>query len=123
MCMIIISDRWKSEGVCMRLLRYMRDTFLELDTMLNDEPVRGNINKTISLHTVRVSNKNALSALWIKCLPLLRGNAGPCMRTKNLKVGHFRFEVAPSLVGGLILDRSIGRSVLDVCCIVKCFGP
>jgi hypothetical protein len=39
MCMLIISDRWKSEDVCMRLLRYMRDTFLELETMLNDEPV------------------------------------------------------------------------------------
>jgi hypothetical protein len=38
MC-IIISDRWKSEGVCMRLLRYMQDTFLELDTTLNNESV------------------------------------------------------------------------------------
>jgi hypothetical protein len=55
MCMIIISDRWKSEGVCMRLLRYMRDTFLELDTTLDDELVRGKINKLISLHTVGVS--------------------------------------------------------------------
>jgi hypothetical protein len=79
MCMLIISDRWKSEGVCMQLLRYMRDTFLELDTMLNDELVQGNINKPISLNTVRVSNKNSLSALWIKCLPLFKGNLGPCM--------------------------------------------
>jgi hypothetical protein len=46
----------------MRLLRYMRDTFLELDTMLNDELVQGEINKMISLHTIRVSNKNALSS-------------------------------------------------------------
>ena len=89
MCMLIILDRWKSEGVCMQLLRYMQDTFLELDTMLNDESVRGNINKLISLHTVRASKKNALSALWIKCFPLFRGNSGPCMRTKNEKVGHF----------------------------------
>jgi hypothetical protein len=37
--------------------------------------------------------------------------------------GHFWFEVAPSLVGGLMLDRSMGRSVLDVCCKVKCFDP
>jgi hypothetical protein len=44
MCMLIISDRWKSEGVCMCMLRYMRDTFLKLDTMLNDELVRGKIN-------------------------------------------------------------------------------
>jgi hypothetical protein len=123
MCMIIISDRWKSEDVCMRLLRYMRDTFLKLDTTLNDESVRGKINKLIFLHTVRVSNKNALSGLWIKCLPLFRGNASPCTRTKNAKVGHFRFEAAPSLVGGLILDKSMGRYVLDVCCTVKCFNP
>jgi hypothetical protein len=61
MCMLIISDRWKSEGVCMRLLRYMRDTFLELYTTLNDESARGNINKSISLHIVEVANKNALS--------------------------------------------------------------
>jgi hypothetical protein len=52
MCMLIISDRWKNEGVCMWLLRYMRDTFLELDTSLNDELVRGKINKSVSLHTV-----------------------------------------------------------------------
>jgi hypothetical protein len=123
MCMLIISDRWKSEGVCMWLLRYMRDTFLELDTTFNDEPVRGNINKLISLHTVRVSKKNALSPLWIKCIPLFRGNLGPCTRTKNAKVGHFRFEAAPSLVGGLILERYMGRFVLDVCCTVKFFEP
>jgi hypothetical protein len=123
MCMLIISDRWKSKGVCMQLLRYMQDTFLELDTTLNDESVRGNINKSISLHTVRVSKKNALSSLWIKCLPLFRGNMRPCTRTKNVKVGHFRFEATPSLVGGLILDRSMGRSVLDVCFTFKCFVP
>jgi hypothetical protein len=121
--MLIISNRWKSEGVCMCLLRYMSDTFLELEITLNDEPVRGNINKSISLHTVRVSNRNALSALWIKCLPLFRGNPSPCTRTKNAKVGHFRFEASPSLVGGLILDISMRRSVLDVCFTVKFFGP
>jgi hypothetical protein len=48
MCMLIISDRWNNESVCMWLLRYMRDTFLELDTSLNDELVRGNINKSVS---------------------------------------------------------------------------
>jgi hypothetical protein len=78
MCIFIILDRWENEGVCMRLLRCMRDTFLELETTLNDEPVQGKINKSISLHTVGVSNKNALSALWIKCLPLFRGNPDPC---------------------------------------------
>jgi hypothetical protein len=40
-----------------------------------------------------------------------------------MKVGHLWFEATPSLVGGIILDRSMGRFVLDVCCIVKCFGP
>ena len=64
--MLIILDRWKNEGVCMWLLRYMRDTFLELDTSLNDDLVQGNINKPISLHIVGVSNTNVLSALWIK---------------------------------------------------------
>jgi hypothetical protein len=123
MCMLIISDRWKSEGVCMRLVRYMRDTFLELDTMLNDDSVRGKINKSISLHTVGVSNKNAINALWIKYLPRFRGNLGPCTRTKNVKVGHFWFEATPSLVGDLILDISMGRFVLDVCFTVKCFSP
>jgi hypothetical protein len=76
--MLIILDMWKSEGVCMRLLRCMRDTFLELDTSLNDKLVRGKVNKFISLHTIRVAKKNALSALWFKCLPLFRGNLGPC---------------------------------------------
>jgi hypothetical protein len=123
MCILIISDKWKSEGIFMSPLRYMRDTFLKLETMIKDDPVRGKINKPISLHTVRVSKKNALSALWIKFLPLFRGNSSPCMRPKNAKVGHFQFEVAPSLVGGLILDRFMGRSVLDVCFTVKCFGP
>jgi hypothetical protein len=123
MCMFIITDRWKSEGVCMRLLRYMRDTFLELDTMLNDDLVRGKINKLISLHTIKVSNKNALSAPWIKSLPLFRGNLGQCTLTENEKVGHFQFEAAPSLIGGLILDRSVRRYVLDVCCTIKCFVP
>jgi hypothetical protein len=28
-----LMDRWKNEGVCMQLLRYMQDTFLELDTI------------------------------------------------------------------------------------------
>ena len=62
MCMLIISDRWKNEGVCMWLLRCMQDTFLELDTSINDEPVQGKINKPISLHIVGVSNKKTLSA-------------------------------------------------------------
>jgi hypothetical protein len=78
MCILIISDGLKNKGVCIRLLRYMRDTFLELDTSLNDELVRGNINKYVSLHTFGVSNKDTLCALWIKCLPLFRGNPGPC---------------------------------------------
>jgi hypothetical protein len=61
MCMLIISDRWKNEGVCMRLLRYMWDNFLELDTLINDDSVRGKINKSVSLHTNGVSNKDTLS--------------------------------------------------------------
>jgi hypothetical protein len=32
-----------------------------------------------------------------------------------MKVGHFHFEAAPSLLGGLILDISMGRSILDAC--------
>jgi hypothetical protein len=78
MCMIIISNRWNNEGVCMRMLRYMRDTFLDKDTSLNDDPVQEKINKYVSLHTIEVSNKDTLCALWIKCLPLFRGNLGPC---------------------------------------------
>ena len=118
--MLIISNRWKSEGICMRLLRYMWDTFLELDTTLNAESIQGNINKPLSLHTIRVSNKNALSALWIKCLPIFRGNPSPCTWTKNTKVGHFWFEAAPSLLGVLSLTDLWGdmfwsphRSVRD----------
>jgi hypothetical protein len=76
--MLIISDRWKKKRVCMRLLRYMRDTFLELETSLNDELVRGNINEFVSIQTIEVSRKDTLCALWIKGLPLLRGNHGPC---------------------------------------------
>jgi hypothetical protein len=34
-----ISDRWKNEGVCMRLLRCIRYNFLELDTSFNDEMI------------------------------------------------------------------------------------
>jgi hypothetical protein len=30
----------------------MRDTFLELETTLNDDFLRGNINESLSLHTV-----------------------------------------------------------------------
>jgi hypothetical protein len=71
-------EQWKNEGVCMQLLRYMRDTFLKLDTSFNDESVRGKINKPISLHTIGVSNKNSPGVLWIMCLPLFRGNPGPC---------------------------------------------
>jgi hypothetical protein len=112
MCMLIISDRWKNKIVCMWLLRYMRDTFLKFDTSLNDELVRGKINKFVSLHTVKVSNKDTLCAFWIKCLPLFRGNLGPCTQLKIQKMGHFRFESAPSLVGGLILDIYMGRYIL-----------
>jgi hypothetical protein len=57
MSMLIISDRLKNKGVCMRLLRYMQDTFLELETTLNDEFVRGKINESVSIHIVWVSNK------------------------------------------------------------------
>jgi hypothetical protein len=66
MCILIISERWKNKGVFMRLLRYMRGTFLKLKTSLNNESVRGKINKSISLHTVGVSNKVTLCAMWIK---------------------------------------------------------
>jgi hypothetical protein len=108
----LIGGRKKS--VSLWLLMYMRDNFLELDTMLNDELVCVNIHESISLCTIEVSNKNTLCTMWIKCLSLLRGNLGPCARTKYMKVGHFLFEVAPSLEGGLILDRYMGIYFLDV---------
>jgi hypothetical protein len=120
--MLIISDRWM-EKVCMRLLKYMQDTFLKFDTTLNDEPVLGNINESVSLHTIGVSNIDRLCAMWIKCLPLLRGNPIPCMRTEYTEVGHFQFEGTPSLIGGLILDRYMRRSILVVGCTIKCFNP
>jgi hypothetical protein len=123
MFMLIISDRWKNKSVCIRLFRYMRDTFLELETMLNDELIHREINDFVSLHIVRVSNKNTLCSLWIKCLPLLRGNPGPCTRTEYKEVGHFRFEAALSLKGGFILDICMVRYVLDVGFIIKCFSP
>jgi hypothetical protein len=41
---------------------------------------------------------------------------------KNAKVVHFQFEDTLSLVGGIILDRSMGRYVLDVCFIIKRFS-
>jgi hypothetical protein len=123
MCMFIISDRGKKKSVCMRLLRYMQDTFLKLDTTLNDEPVQGNINESVSLHIVEVSNEDTLYAMWIKCLPLLTGNLVPCTKTEYTKVGHFRFEATLSLVGGLILDKFMGRLVLDVGCTINFFSP
>jgi hypothetical protein len=39
MCMLIVLNKWKNEGVYMQLLRYMQDTFLKFDTLLNDESV------------------------------------------------------------------------------------
>jgi hypothetical protein len=71
----------------MWMLMYMRDTFLELDTTLNDDPVQGNINESVSLYIIGVSNKDTLCVMWIKCLPLLRGNPDPCTSTKNLGSG------------------------------------
>jgi hypothetical protein len=101
----------------------MQDNFLELDTTLNDEPVCGEINEYVYLHTFGVSNKNTLCTFWIKCLPILKGNHGPCTRTEYMKVGHFRFEAAPSLEGGFILEKYTGRFVLYVGCIIKFFSP
>ena len=101
----------------------MRDTFLKFDTSLNDElDCKGN-QESESLHTIRVSNKDALNALWIKRFPLFRGDLGPCSRTENTEVGDLRFSAAPSLKGGLVLDRPIRRSVLDVVSTINCFGP
>jgi hypothetical protein len=117
----IISNRWRNKSAYMRLLRCMRDTFLELDTMLNDDLARGEINEFVSLHIVGVSKKYTLRSMWIKCLPLLRGNHGPCTRIEYTKVVHFRFEATPSLIGGLILDISMGRYILDVGYTIKCF--
>ena len=85
--------------------------------------VEGNINKYVSLHTIGVSKKYTLCAMWIKCLPLLRGNPGPCKRMEYMEVGHFWIEATLSLVGGLILEKSMRRSVLDVGCTIKCFNP
>jgi len=39
-----------------------------------------------------------------------------------MKVGHFQFEAAPSLVGGFILEISIKRPILDVGCTIELFG-
>jgi hypothetical protein len=105
------------------MLSYMRDTFLELDTMLNDEPVCGGINEFVSFHIIGVSNKDTLCTLCIKCIPLLRGNPVPCMRTEYTEVGHFWFEATPSLEGGLILDGSMGIFFSDVGCSIKCLIP
>jgi hypothetical protein len=59
--------------------------------------------------------------MWIKFLPLLRGNPGPCTRTKYKEVGHFLFEVTPSLEGGLILEKSMGIFFLDAGCTTNFF--
>jgi len=118
MCMLIIPKKWKNKNVCMRLMRYMRETFLKLDATLNDKSVQGNINESVFLHTIEVSNKDTLFGLLIKYLPLLRGNSGPCMRIEYAEVGHFRFESTRSLVGDLILDKYMRRYILDVCCTV-----
>jgi len=85
MCMLIISYRWEKKRVCMRLLRYMRDTFLELQTLPNDELVQGNINESISIQIIKVSIKYTLCAMWIKFLRLLRRNGGPCTEMKIWK--------------------------------------
>jgi hypothetical protein len=57
---------------------HLDHTLLKLGTSPNDDPVQGKINKFVSLHIIKVSNKDTLCALWIKCLPLFRGNLGPC---------------------------------------------
>jgi hypothetical protein len=78
--------------------------------------MRWSMERSMNLYPFTLSGykKNTLSTLWIKCLPILRGNPRPCMRTEYMEVGHFRFEATPSLEGGFILDRSMGRSILDV---------
>jgi len=101
----------------------MRETFLKFDTSLNDELVRRGNQESISLHTIRVSNKDALNALWIKSFPLFRGDPGPCSGAENTEVGDLQFSVAPSLKRGLILNRPMRRSILDVVSTIKCFNP
>jgi len=39
--------------------------FPQFDTSLNDELVHIGNQESVSLHTIRVSNKDALNALWI----------------------------------------------------------
>jgi hypothetical protein len=53
----------------------------------------------------------------------LEGILAHAREPKYMEVGHFRFEATPSLVGGLILDISMGRYFLDVGCTIKCFIP
>ena len=101
----------------------MRKTFLKFDTSLNDELVRRGNEESISLHTIRVSNKDALNALWIKRFPLFIGDPGLCLGVKNMELGDLWFSATPSLKGGLILDRPMRRSVLDVVSTIKFFGP
>jgi hypothetical protein len=42
---------------------------------------------------------------------------------KNMKMGHFQFEATLSLVGVLLLEISMGRSILYVCFTIKFFVP
>ena len=101
----------------------MRETFLKLDNSLNDELVRRGNQESVSLHTIKVSNKDALNALWIKIFLLFKGDTGPCLGAKNTEVGDLRFSATPSLKGDLILDRPMRKFVLDVVSTIKCFSP
>jgi len=101
----------------------MRETFLKFDTSLNDELVRRGNQESVSLHTIRVSNKDALKALWIKSFPLFRRDPSPCSGAENTEVGDLWFSAAPSLKGRLILDKLMRRSVLDVVSTIKFFSP
>lgn len=120
---LVIFFLWFDKSICMQHLRCMREIFLELDTTLNDELVHRGFNEFVSLHAVWVSNKDILNTLRIKCLPLFRGNPGPCTGAEYMEVGDSWFGTAPCLKGGPILNRSMGRSILYVVSTVKCFSP
>ena len=107
----------------MRRLRCMRETFLKFDTSLNDELIHRGNQELVSLHTIKVSNKDALNALRIKSFPLFRGDLDPWSGAENTEMGDLWFSAAPSLEGGLILDKPMRRSVLDVGSTTKFFSP
>jgi hypothetical protein len=115
MCKLIISNWWKENS--------MRETFLKLNIALNDELVCRGVNVFVSFHIIWVAKKNECNTLWIYFFPLLKGNAGPCLSSKDTKVGDLQFVTAPNLERSLILDISGRGSILYVVGTVKFLSP